>query len=116
MIRNVSTSSPWLTLNSWPGSTPSFNASAPMSGMLRWDPGTSSMYVYDGSTWLSIGNGGATVDVSPETDMLLRWAREKKAEEDALKVRMEKHPGLKDAYEKFRIMDALTLEQEKEDK
>ena len=25
---------------------------------------------------------------------------------------MERHPGLKDAFEKFKIMDALTLEEE----
>jgi hypothetical protein len=33
------------------------------------------------------------------------------AEERDLKERMERHPGLKQAYEQFKIMDALTLEE-----
>ena len=31
----------------------------------------------------------------------------KKKEDELLKNRLEQHPGLKDAWEKFQIMDAL---------
>jgi hypothetical protein len=34
-------------------------------------------------------------------------------EEKDLHKRMERHSGLKQAYEQFRIMDILTLEEEK---
>ena len=37
------------------------------------------------------------------------------SEELELKTRMEKHPGLKDAWERFKVMDALTLEEEQKD-
>ena len=42
--------------------------------------------------------------------MLFRsdWAKQKRQEEVNLKMRMEEHPGLKDAYEKFQVMDVLT--------
>jgi hypothetical protein len=34
-------------------------------------------------------------------------------QEQNLEQRMEQHPGLQQAYEQFKIMDILTLEQDK---
>lgn len=62
--------------------------------------------------WQTWANNSATVTLTPEAEELLDWARQKRQEEVNLKMRMEEHPGLKDAYEKFKIMDALTLEEE----
>ena len=39
--------------------------------------------------------------------------RERREEERTLKELMERHPGLKEAYERLEIMKALTLEEEK---
>ena len=41
----------------------------------------------------------------------IRWTLEKMSEERNLKDRMEKHPALKDAYEKFQLMDILCKEE-----
>ena len=55
---------------------------------------------------------GATPGTA-EAERILDWARDRMNEDTLLKIRMEKHPGLKDAWERFKIMDALTIEEEK---
>lgn len=89
------------------------NNSNPMQGMIRLNG--SDMQVFDGSNWVNMGSSFASVGLNPEAESLLDWAKEKRNEEIDLKARMEKHPGLKDAYEKFKVMDALTLDEEKFD-
>jgi hypothetical protein len=87
------------------------NANNPIQGMIRiWG---NDMQVFDGSSWLNMSTSYASVGLTQEADELLDWARKKRQEEVNLKMRMAEHPGLKDAYEKFKIMDALTLEEEK---
>jgi len=84
--------------------------SNPMQGMVRLNG--SDMQVFDGSNWINMGSSFASVGLNPEAESLLDWAKEKRQEEMDLKIRMEKHPGLKSAYEQFKIMDALTYEEE----
>ncbi len=83
------------------------------AGQVRYNTANQCMEVFDGGMWQAIGNSVSQVGLSPEAEHILDWAREKMLEELDLKRRMEQHPGLKDAYEKFKIMDALTLEEEK---
>jgi hypothetical protein len=85
------------------------NINNPMTGMIRIH-GTD-MQVFDGSGWLSMSTSYATVALSPTTEEAINWVKYKMLEEKNLHERMERHPGLKDAYEKFRIMDVLTLEE-----
>jgi hypothetical protein len=89
------------------------NANNPIQGMIRING--SDMQVFDGSTWMSLSTSYATVALSPTTEEAIDWAKRKMQEEKALHDRMKRHPGLKDAFETFRIMDILTLEEEKHD-
>ncbi len=83
------------------------------AGQVRYNTSTQNMEVFDGNMWQCWSNSTATVGLTQEAEELLDWARKKRQEEVNLRMRMEQHPGLKDAYEKFMIMDALTLEEEK---
>ena len=42
----------------------------------------------------------------------MEWARNKMQEERRLQERMKQYPALQDAYDKFRVIDALTLKEE----
>lgn len=87
------------------------NTNNPITGMVRvWG---NDMQVFDGANWLNMITSYATVGLDISTEEAIKWARRKMQEEKDLQQRMEKHPGLKSAYEQFRIMDALTLEEEK---
>ena len=87
------------------------NTANPIQGMIRvW--GTD-MQVFDGNNWNTFSSSYATVSLEPVTMEAIEWARKKMLEEKDLQQRMERHPGLKSAYEQFKVMDILTLEEEK---
>ena len=90
--------------------SPNIYGTGPMMGQIRFNPSTMNYEVYDGTIWQIVSNS-VPVGLSHEADEGLRWAIEKKREEENLKERMEKHPGLKDAWEKFQMMDILTKEE-----
>jgi hypothetical protein len=81
----------------------------PCQGMIRvW--GTD-MQVFDGTNWMNIMTNYATVSLDPTIHEAIDWTRRKMQEEKDLHDRMKKHPGLRQAYEQFQIMDILTLEE-----
>jgi hypothetical protein len=87
------------------------NANNPIQGMIRISG--SDMQVFDGSTWMTLSTSYATVALSPTIEEVIDWAKRKMQEEKDLHDRMKQHPGLKDAFDTFRIMDILTLEEKK---
>lgn len=99
-VQGSSTGFPYVPLNS----------SNPIQGMLRIN--NQDLQVFDGSTWMNVAMGYPTVELNSESQSLLQWARQKRDEELKLKSLIEKHPGLKEAYERLEIMKALTLEEE----
>lgn len=82
-------------------------------GNIRYNTSSQKMEVYDGNNWQSLNMGTASIGLTSEAELLLDWAREKRNEEYKLKELMEKHPGLKEAYERLEIMKALCLEEDK---
>jgi hypothetical protein len=109
MIKNLDITSPHLTSTTY--STPYVGNNGQSAGNVRWNTMTQQMEVCDGNTWINISQN-ASVGLSWTADEAIRWASEKMAEDRDLKQRMEKNPGLKDAYEKFQIMDILTKEKD----
>ena len=110
MIKNITSSSAFLTVSSpYPPSI--YNNGMMNVGQVRYNPSSQNMEVYDGNMWQVISSG-ATVGLSWEADEAIRWVKEKMLEEKDLKERMKHHPGLKEAHEKFLMMDILTKEQD----
>ena len=88
------------------------NTTNPMTGMMRvWGSDTQ---VFDGSSWLNMNSSYATVSLGTELQVLLNWARRKMIQEQDLKSLMEKHPGLKDAKDRYEVMLALVSDHNKE--
>jgi len=83
------------------------------AGQVRYNPGSQNMEIFDGNGWQMVGSSVASVGLTAEAEAIIDWAREKRNEELDLMERMKKHPGLRSAYEQFKIMDALTLEEKK---
>jgi len=109
MIKNITQSGAFTQVHSY--SPPTIYNTGQSAGEVRYNTNTQQMEVYDGSNWISISQT-ATVGLSYEAEEAIRWAQEKIKEEAELKERIDKHPGLKDAYEKFQIMDILTKEED----
>lgn len=110
MIKNITSSSAHVTISS-PYAPNIYNNGQVGVGNVRFNPANQAMEVFDGNMWQTMSSG-ATVGLSYEADDAIRWAQKKMREEEELKIRMEKHPGLKDAWEKFQIMDILTKEED----
>ena len=108
MIKNIYSGSPSVYVGGQQN-PPIYNNGASMVGQLRYNPSTQNYEVYDGNTWHVIYNS-VPVGLNQEAEDAIRWALDRMREERDLKQRMEKHPGLKDAYEKFQIMDIMTRE------
>lgn len=107
VVNGGNTSVPYVSMAS------SGHMSNPMQGMLRISG--SDMQVFDGSSWITMSTSYASVSLAPTTEEAIDWAKRKMQEEKDMHDRMKRHPGLKSAWEQFRIMDALTAEEEKFD-
>ena len=90
-----------------------YNSNAQGIGNLRFNTSGQRLEVYDGNDWVMLNMSSIGVGLTHEAEALLDWARERRNEELELRTRMERHPGLQEAYERLEIMKALTLEEEK---
>ena len=104
MIKNLTTSSTYLTLQGYSPTLP--YSTALSAGQVRYNPNNEHMEVYDGSNWGVITND-VTVGLSWDADSAIRWAIEKQKEEQELKAKMAKYPALKDAYDQLEMVKAL---------
>jgi len=80
------------------------------AGQIRYSTTTQGLEIFDGSAWQVWYTGVASVGLTHEAEELLDWARNKRKEEQELKLRMQDSPALQDAYEKFQVINVLTLE------
>lgn len=105
MINNIFNSGPYLSVQHSPGASPYINPSQPMTGLVRYV--SNRLEVYDGSSWLQIGGGSASVSLTGEAVEILDWAKKKIAEEKQLEALAAKHPGVRDLKEKLDLMVKL---------
>jgi hypothetical protein len=76
--------------------------------------------VYDGGSWISLGGGSASINLSPDAINTLKWAEKKMREEQELLVLAETNPAIKDLVnqirekeEQIKIVQALIKEEVK---
>jgi hypothetical protein len=72
------------------------NANNPIQGMLRVN-GTD-LQVFDGSTWIMMNTGYATVSLDQDTQDLLQWARTQRQLQLIRATLIENNPALENAY------------------
>jgi hypothetical protein len=88
----------YLTVTSNKGAQPyiNMNSSQPMVGMISYDNGSQQLKVYDGSSWMSLGGGSASVNLSYDAISILKWAQNKMLEEAERNKLAETNPAIKD--------------------
>ena len=110
MIKSIVSQGPYLVVNGGYHNYPYLSPGAVGAGQLRWNTNTNEMEVNDGVTWRSLGASNTTVSLTTDAQEALTWAVTKMQEERNLQQRIERHPGLRDSWEKFKIMEALCKE------
>lgn len=104
MIKSIVSSSSLVTVQSYVNA-PYINPGMLSAGTMRYNPSGNRMEVYDGNSWVELG-GGATIDVSPELQNVVSWARQKMAQEDEYKRLAQKSPAVQDALEQMRLAES----------
>ena len=69
------------------------NSNNPMQGMVRISG--SDMQVFEGSSWVVMNTSYASVGLSPDAELLLDWARQKRDEEVTTLKLAETNPTIK---------------------
>jgi hypothetical protein len=109
MIRHLSSGSPHVTVSKDYSGVPPISPGSMSAGMLRYNPNLQQIEVYDGISWYNL-SASATIDLNVTSKEAIEWAHKKMQEEKQLQDLMSKHPGLKEAYDKFEMMKALVNE------
>jgi hypothetical protein len=79
------------------------------AGLVRYNTSSNNLEVYDGMSWQTLTNSGYTyIGLNQESQDAIEWVQRKMQEERNLQQLIDNHIGLRDAYEKFKIMEALT--------
>lgn len=104
MIKGINSSGRYITVSGGPASGPYISPGSSGAGMVRWNSSMNQIEVNDGNSWISMSMGYSTVELTPDAESLLDWARQKRQEEQRLKEMMEKYPALKKAKDNFDIL------------
>lgn len=91
-----------------------------ISGLMTWDNNSKCVRITEVNSPNSYNNTPQqlimtmpTIQLAPEVEAVLNWARTKMYEDQKVQALVAKHPGLKDTKEKYEIMLALVQQEEK---
>lgn len=80
------------------------NTNNPITGMVRvWG---SDMQVFDGTAWVTMASSYATVDLSPDAQSLLQWARMERDKQSKREQLIKNNPSLQKAMEAIHRAEA----------
>jgi hypothetical protein len=112
MIKNI-TPGTGININNGHASWPSFYnspSSNSLVGQMRYNGSNQCIEVYDGNSWLMMGNSYPTVELAPHVQAVVTWAQIKMAEEEKIKELAAKHPTVADALlARDRAEDAVKI-------
>jgi hypothetical protein len=112
MIKYINSGSRHITVNNSQNPIP-ISPGAVGAGIVRYNPNMQQLEVYDGIAWHGM-NTQVTIDLVYESKEAIEWAHKKMYQERKLRELMDRHPGLKDLHDKFELMRALCLEEDKQ--
>lgn len=100
MIKGLNTSGRYITVQGGaPNAGPYISPGAVGAGMVRYNSNMNQLEVNDGNTWQTLATSYATIELTPETESLLNWAREQRSRQLEREQRIKNNPALKKAYE-----------------
>jgi TRAP-type mannitol/chloroaromatic compound transport system substrate-binding protein len=105
MLNGINTGGRYLTVTGGTSSTyvnKNYSSNGFMSGDMRYDLDSQCIKVFDGSNWVSLVSGYATVELSYEAQSLLDWAAKKKNEEMLLEKQAQENPAIKDLVDQIK--------------
>lgn len=108
MIKGIS-GGKYITVTGGSSSDPYISPGAVGAGMVRYNTNMNCIEVNDGNMWKQMGMSYASIELTPEAQELLDWARKKRLEEMQLDELCKKYPGLGKARDNFETFKQLVL-------
>jgi len=105
MINSITAGS-GITVNGGYSTIPNVTLGVANAGAVHYNAQIQELQVFTGSQWVSVSSH-TQIELAPSVQLVVNWAMKKMADEDSLDELLEKHPGLRDTYEKFELMKAL---------
>jgi hypothetical protein len=106
MIKGINTSGRYITVAGGSVSAPYINPNNQSAGMMRYNTMTNQIEVYDGSMWLTLSTSYATVELNPDAESLLEWARRERDKQLKREHLIQNNPALQKAYEAIKKAEA----------
>jgi hypothetical protein len=114
MIKGINSSGRYLTVSGGSPSNTYISPGAVGSGMMRYNGNMNCIEVNDGNSWQQLHMSYATVELSPDAEALLEWARLERTKQRVMEDRIKNHPALQNAHdavkraqENFDILDKI---------
>ena len=108
MIKSINSNSRYLGISGGEGGNYINHFSGAQGvGNMRFNTVDQRIEIWDGTSWIQLATGHATVGLDAEAIELLDWAKAKRQEEQRLKSLAKQHPGIQDLQQKLDIMVAL---------
>ena len=99
MISGINSNSKYISVQGGSSSSVYISPGSVGAGMVRYNSNTNGIEINDGNVWRAMATSHASVGLTPETEMLLEWAQQKRNEELALKALAEKNEAVRIAVE-----------------
>ena len=112
MIKGINSSGRYITVSGGTASNPYISPGSVGAGMMRYNPNMNCIEVNDGSMWKQLESSYAMVELNPETERILDWAKKKMYEEQQLDELCKKYPGLGKARDNFETFRRLVNSEE----
>lgn len=99
MIKGINSSGRYIVVSGGTPSNPYISPGSVGAGIMRYNPNMNCIEVNDGNTWKQLDMSYASVELSPDAEALLEWARLERTKQRMREERIEQNPALKKAYE-----------------
>lgn len=114
MLDKLIADSPLLTVQEYGRTHITGDAANSLTGQVRFNVSNQKLEVYTGHSWVSI-SWDHSVNFAPDLQRIITWAKNKMQQDEELEAKMQKYPGLRDAYGQFKMLEALAHEEDKLD-
>lgn len=98
-ISNITSNSPYLNVQTYQGNAPYISPGSQSAGMMRYNTSSQKPEVYDGNTWIQMGGGYSSIELSPVVQTAIQWVMDQMAKEQKIKELAAKHPSVKAALD-----------------
>jgi hypothetical protein len=111
MIKTINGGGRYISVTGSPGSTYVNNYSGMQGvGNMRYNTSSQNIEVYDGSNWIQMQTGYASVAMTPEAESLLDWAKQKRNEEFESEQLAKSNPTIADLLaQKNKIDEQISI-------